>query len=134
MSDPRTPARPSGWPPPAEATFDGIRLALVPLAEEIARRHLDRHPEDVERYGELAHEWAVHDMQHVLGWAFGESSGFVDLCQQVGWLAGVLDARGYPLVNLADCLEDAAAVVEKRVPGAGTVAARLCAVSADVRP
>ena len=72
-------SRPSGWPPPAEASIGGAKLKLAPLAEEVARRHLERHPDDVERYGELAQEWAVHDMQHVLAWAFGESSGFVDL-------------------------------------------------------
>jgi hypothetical protein len=125
--------RPSGWPPPADAAFDGGRLELPPLAEAIARRHLARHPDDVERYGEAAREWAVHDMQHVLAWAFGEHSGFIDLGHQVAWLARVLDGRGYPLVNLADCLEDAAAVVRSDVPGAGEVAARLEAVSSSVR-
>jgi hypothetical protein len=125
--------RPSGWPPPAEAAFDGGRLALPPLAEAIARRHLERHPDDVERYGGLAHEWAVHDMQHVLAWAFGERSGFIDLGRQVEWLARVLDARGYPLVNLADCLVEASAVVRSQVPGAADVADRLEAVSSAVR-
>jgi hypothetical protein len=127
-------SRPSGWPPPAESAFRGERLRLEPLAEEIARRHLERHPDDVERYGELAREWAVHDMQHVLAWAFGEPSGFVDLGQQIDWLAGLLDARGYPLVNLADCLEEAGAVVADRVPGADAVADRLREVSGAVRP
>ena len=130
----RAPARPSGWPPPAEAGWAGGRLPLAPLAEEVARRHLEHHPDDVERYGELAHAWAVHDMQHVLAWALGESGGFVDLGQQVDWLARVLDSRGYPLVNLADCLEDAGAVVEERLEGAGAVAARLREVAAEVRP
>jgi len=130
----RTPARPSGWPPPVEASFGGERVPLAPLAEEVARRHLEHHPDDVERYGDLAAQWAVHDMQHVLAWAFGESSGFVDLGRQVGWLAGVLDARGYPLANLADCLVDAADVVDGRVPEAAGVAGRLREVAADVRP
>jgi hypothetical protein len=130
----RETSRPSGWPPPAETAFDGKRIVLEPLAEEVARRHLQRHPDDVERYGELAHEWAVHDMQHVLGWAFGESSGFVDLDHQVGWLARVLGARDYPLGNLADCLQEAGAVVQERVPGAGAVAARLREVGARVVP
>jgi hypothetical protein len=135
VSEPqRTPSRPSGWPPPVETAFGGERLPLTPLAEEVARRHLAHHPDDVERYGALAEEWAVHDMQHVLAWAFGESSGFVDLGRQVGWLAGVLDARGYPLANLADCLVDAADVVDERVPDAAAVAARLREVSAGVRP
>jgi hypothetical protein len=134
VTERRTPSRPSGWPPPSETAFGSERLALAPLAEEVAHRHLERHPDDIERYGELAREWAVHDMQHVLAWAFGESSGFVDLGHQVAWLAGILHARGYPLVNLADCLEEAAGVLEERVPAAGGVAGRLRDVAADVRP
>ena len=130
----RAASRPSGWPPPAEATFGDRRVKLEPLAAEVARRHLERHPDDVERYGDLAREWAVHDMQHVLGWAFGEAAGFVDLGQQVGWLARVLDARDYPLVNLADCLDEAAGVVDEQVPDAGAVAARLREIGAGVRP
>ncbi len=129
----RTVARPSGTPPPAEAPWAGGRLALQPLAEEVARRHLAAHPEDADRYGEgLAHEWAVHDMQHVLSWAFGEAAGFVALEQQVGWLARVLDARGYPLANLADCLRTAGDVVAERVGGAGAVAGRLRAAGDGV--
>jgi hypothetical protein len=109
-------------------------VALLPLAEETARRHLDRHPDDVERYGELAWEWCVHDMQHVLAWAFGDAAGFVDLAQQAGWLARVLDARGYPLENLADCLDEAAVVVAERLSDADGVAARLLQVGAGIRP
>src|SRR3954454_22034463 len=104
----RTPARPGGTPPPADVRFGDARVALIPLAEAVARRHLDRHPDDLERYGELAWEWCVHDMQHVLGWAFVETRGVLDLDQQVAWLARVLDAREYPLGNLADCLDVAA--------------------------
>ena len=118
-------ARPSGWMPPAEAWFGGARIDLVPLAHEISRRHLERHPDDVERYGELAGEWAVHDMQHVLHWAFGDHGGIIELDSQVAWLARVLGARGYPLENLWSCLRTAAEVVEERVDGGAPVAARL---------
>lgn len=126
--------RPGGSPPPTEVVFEGERLRLLALAEEIARRHLAQHPEDASRYGdELALEWAVHDQQHVLSWAFSDAAGFVELDEQVGWLARVLDARGYPLANLADCLRTAADVVEERVGGgAAGVAARLREVAADV--
>ena len=105
--------RPSGHPPPAEAEIDGRAVKLAPIAQEIARRHLERHPDDVERYGEdVAYEWAVHDMQHVVHWAYTDVAGLVDLSQQVAWLARVLDARGYPLENLWSCLRIAADVVE----------------------
>ena len=122
---PRSVARPTGWSPPAEAWFGSARVDLRPLAEEIARRHLAQHPEDVERYGDLARDWAVHDMQHVLHWAFGDHAQLVSLDEQVGWLARVLGARGYPLENLWSCLRTAADVLGERLDGGGPVAARL---------
>jgi len=98
---------------------------LRPLAEETARRHLERHPEDVDRYGDLAREWAIHDMQHVLSWAFGDHAQLVSLDEQIDWLARVLGARDYPLENLWSCLRTAGEVVEERLEGAAPVAARL---------
>jgi hypothetical protein len=117
--------RPSGWTPPAQAWFGGRSVDLVPLAREVADRHLERHPEDVERYGDLARDWAVHDMQHVLHWAFGDAGGLVELDRQVDWLARVLGARDYPLENLWSCLRTAADVVGERVDGGAPVATRL---------
>ena len=105
--------RPSGHPAPTEAELDGQTIEIVPIAREVARRHLERHPEDVERYGEeLAFQWAAHDMQHVVHWAYTDVAGLVDLEQQVSWLARVLEARGYPLENLWSCLRTAAEVVD----------------------
>lgn len=131
MSD-RRPARPGGMRPPTEIELpDGGTLALVPLAEHVAERHLRRHPEDVERYGfELAREWCVHDHQHILAWAAAD----LDLEGQVGWLAGVLDARGYPVANLADSLITAAGVVTDDVGGltGDEIAARLRAAAATI--
>ena len=48
------------------------------------------------------------------------------------WLAGVLEARGFPLAHLADNLEIAAAVVAERVAGGDPVAERLRAAAALV--
>jgi hypothetical protein len=107
----RSPSRPSGSPPPDQVQHEGERIALAPLAEETARRHLAAHPEDGERYGDLAREWAVHDMQYVISWAYGDVADLVDLGAQATWLARVLDARGYPVANLADCMRTAAGVV-----------------------
>ena len=125
-------ARPTGAPPPARAELAGRRVELVPLAEETARRHLARHPEDTERYGELAFEWAVHDMQYMLAWAFGDASALVDLGAQAAWLARVLRARGYPVENLVDCMGTAAEVVAECVEGAAGVADRLRAAAATL--
>jgi hypothetical protein len=127
----RTPSRPSGWPPPGTATLAGAEVALAPLAEAVSVRDFERVPEDLERYGELAREWEVHDTQHLLNWAIGDVEGHVELEKQVGWLAGVLEARDFPLEHLAGNLELAGDVVE--APLGGAVAQRLRAAAAFVR-
>jgi len=103
-------APPGGMAPPASAQLpDGTMLDLGALAAEIADAHLERHPEDVERYGrELAHAWCTHDTQHLLAWAVG---GF-DVDGQVSWLANVLTSRGYPLANLIETLERCAQALD----------------------
>ncbi len=104
---------PGGFPAPAR---------WLTAAEEIARRHLEAHPEDVERHGEHTHAWCVHDNQHILQWA---SDPHVDFDKEIRWLAGVLSARDYPLASLADNLETAAGVVpefaERLLAGAAVV-------------
>jgi hypothetical protein len=127
----RRPARPGGWPPPDTATLAGAQVALNPLAIAVSERYFERHPDDLERYGELAREWEIHDTQHLLNWAIGDVEGHIDLEKQVGWLAGVLEARDFPLEHLASNLELAADVVE--APLGGAVAQRLRAAAAFVR-
>ena len=113
---------PSGWPPPTEATLGDAPVALVPLAEEIADRYFARFPEDLERYGEAARPWELHDTQHLLKWAFLDVAGLADLGREAAWLAGVLGARDFPLEHLAVNLEIAADVVTERVPSSEAVA------------
>lgn len=118
---------PSGMPAPETTTLpDGTAIALIPLAEEITDRHLRRHPDDIERYGELARAWGVHDTRHQLHWAALDALGRLDMAAQVRWLSGVLEARGYPLGNLASNLRTAAEVVDEQLgePG-GPLSARL---------
>jgi hypothetical protein len=100
-------------PPPRRAVLreDGRELDLELLAGRVADRHLERHPEDVTRYGAgLAREWCVHDVQHILNWAVHEANGDFPLADRLAWLAGVLDARGYPVANLVSCVETTAEV------------------------
>jgi hypothetical protein len=112
----RRPAPPSGMAPPVTATLpDGVALELQPLASEITERHLRRHPEDVERYGDLARVWCIHDNQHLVNWAVLDVRGVLSFSEQLRWLANVLDSRGYPLANLADNLQTGAHVVRERV-------------------
>ena len=125
--------RPSGWPAPATARLDGREIDLLPLAREVARRHLEAHPEELERYGEAGREWGGHDNQHILNWAVGDVAGHTDLEREVRWLAGVLEAREFPLARLARDLELAAEVVRERVAGATEIARRLDGGAAFVR-
>ena len=114
--------RPSGMPPPSTvALSDGRTVDLATLASEITALHLARHPEDRERYGpELAEAWCQHDNQHMLAWALAD----LDLGGQLAWLARLLDARGYPVRNLIDCVGACAEVVDRRLSGsAGAQAA-----------
>jgi len=129
----RRTAPPGGWPPPATARLGGSELALGPVAAAVAERYFERYPEDLERYGDVARAWEVHDTQHLLNWAVGDVEGHVDLERQVSWLAGVLEARGFPLEHLAGNLELAAEVVGAQVDGGAAVAERLRAAAARVR-
>ncbi|HEX8648002.1 MAG TPA: hypothetical protein VF715_14000 [Thermoleophilaceae bacterium] len=111
-------APPGGAPPPSSATLPGgERIELVPLAEEITRRYLEEFPGDLERYGDVAREWGVHDNRYILAWTAGDLAGHPMLAGQVGWLASVLGARGFPLGQLARNLELAAEVLAERLPG-----------------
>src|SRR5262249_9395712 len=125
-----------GMPPPVTATLpDGVVLELRPLAREIADRHLRRHPEDSERYGELARDWGVHDAQHLVNWAALDMEGALSLQEQLAWLASVLGSRGYPLPNLADNLQTAAQTTRELVTSehAGRLAQTLESGAAFVR-
>ena len=110
---PATPvAPPSGHPPPRSAELaDGATIDLESHAREITRRFLAEFPDERERYGEASEAWCAHDNQHLLNWAALETRGYGDMGADVRWLAGVLDARGYPLDRLARNLDIAADVV-----------------------
>jgi len=129
----RPTAPPGGWPPPATAKLAGTELALGPLAAAVAERYFERYPEDLERYGDAARAWEVHDTQHLLNWAVGDVEGHIDLERQVSWLAGVLEARDFPLEHLAGNLELAAEVAEAEVDGGAAMAARLRDAAGRVR-
>lgn len=102
-------APPSGMAPPVTATLpDGVVLELRPLAREITDRHLLRHTEDLQRYGETGREWCTHDNQHLINWAVLAVCDALSFDEQLAWLANILMSRGYPLANLADNLETAA--------------------------
>ena len=127
-------APPSGWSAPTTATLAGDHLALGPLAESIADRYFEEFPDDLERYGEAARAWELHDTSHCLRWAVLDVEGIVSLPEQIDWLADVLRSRGFPLEHLARNLELAADVVDDRLDEAGApVARRLRSAAVRVR-
>ena len=103
---------PSGMPPPTSATLDGEAIELTPLAEAVAERYFAEFPEDLERYGDAAMPWEIHDTLHTLNWAVLDVRGFTSLEKNMLWLAQVLVARDFPLEHLARNVEICAAVVD----------------------
>jgi hypothetical protein len=126
--------RPSGTLPPASARIGGRVTALPPLADAIASRYRAEFPDEIERYGDEGYEWCLHDNQWLLSWAVSDVLGGLDLCEQVAWLARVLQARDYPLERLGRDLEIAAEVVADGAFGedSAAVAARLNAAAGSV--
>lgn len=109
---------PGGNPPPESAPIgDGATLQLEPLAREICRRYADEFPDEGERYGTAGSAWCIHDNLYLLSWAADSVQGYVDMRQQVGWLASVLEARSFPLARLARNLDLAGTVTRDHVPG-----------------
>src|SRR6185295_16796218 len=57
-------APPSGQLPPSTVRLrSGEEVALPPFAEAASDAHLAAHPDELERYGEHARAWCVHDLQ-----------------------------------------------------------------------
>jgi hypothetical protein len=112
----------------------GERIDLVALAEEICARYRSEFPDEQGRYGDAGVAWCVHDNQHILNWAVGAVSGFVELERELAWLGRVLEARAFPLERLARDLEIAAEVTAETLSGsANGIAEALRAGAAFVR-
>ena len=117
---------PSGYPPPVHASLrDGGTLDLRALAAEICRRYRIEFPDEEQRYGDAGMAWCIHDNQHIVNWAVTQANGYGGFERQLDWLAGVLEARDFPLERLARDLEIAAAVLDDnaRRPGLGKILA-----------
>jgi hypothetical protein len=114
---------PSGSPPPTTARLAARTVELAPLAEAIADRYFAEFPEDLERYGEAARPWELHDTAYCLQWAFLDVEGLADLRREIAWLRDILHSRGFPLEHLARNLELAADVVGAQLGDEGAPAA-----------
>lgn len=109
---------PEGDAPPATAVLDDDEaLELTPLAQEICRRYRAEFPDEEGRYGDPGNAWCVHDNQHLLYWAAETASGYLDMEQEVSWLARILEARDFPLDRLARNLDIGAGVAREQVGG-----------------
>ena len=95
-------APPSGAAPPEEAGG----LDLRAMAERVTDRYGAEFPDEDERYEpEIWRAWCRHDSQYLLQWAVLDVEQTTSLDKQVAWLAGILEARGFPLDRLARTLE-----------------------------
>lgn len=111
------------------------RSSLLGPARAICRRYHAEFPDEEERYGDAGRAWCVHDNQYLLAWAFQDArDGTVDVTAQARWLAGVLEARGFPVERLARDLEIASDVVRTHVsdPLASAAAERLVGAAGAV--
>ena len=95
-------AMPSGAAPPEEAAG----LDLRAMAERVTDRYGTEFPDEDERYEPaIWRAWCRHDTQYLLQWAVLDVEQMTSLDAQVAWLAGILEARGFPLDRLARTLE-----------------------------
>jgi hypothetical protein len=98
----RRTALPTGAPPPEQAGG----LDLRTMAERITDRCGDEFPDEDVRYEPAVwRAWCRHDAQYLLQWAVLDVEGTTSLDRQVAWLAGVLEARDFPVDRLARTLE-----------------------------
>jgi hypothetical protein len=76
------------------------------MAERVTDRYAAEYPDEDERYEPAVwRAWCRHDAQYLLQWAVLDVEGTTSLDRQAAWLAGVLEARGFPLDRLARTLE-----------------------------
>ena len=119
---------PSGAAPPDEAGG----LDLRELAQRVTDRYGAEFPDEDERYDpKVWRAWCRHDTQYLLQWAVLDVEGTTSLERQVAWLAGVLEARDFPVDRLARTLELAAD--EAGAAARADVAERLRDAAAGVR-
>jgi hypothetical protein len=119
---------PSGAAPPEQAAG----LDLRAMAERVTDRYGAEFPDEDERYEPaIWRAWCRHDTQYLLQWAVLDVEQMTSLDAQVAWLAGILEARGFPLDRLARTLELAGdeADAEQRTDVAG----RLRAAAQELR-
>lgn len=71
----------------------------LPAAESVTEAFLLEHPEILERYGERARTFGLHDSAYLVGWIVNavEIYGAATLRRDVLWLRDLLVARGFPL-------------------------------------
>jgi hypothetical protein len=112
-------------PPVTAISPLGKELDLAALARETCSTYDAEFPDERDRYGPAGIQWCVHDNQHVFNWAALSLTGHLDFLEQIQWLAGVLEARDFPLDRLARSVELCAETIERRHPTERALAERL---------
>jgi hypothetical protein len=111
--------------PPATAPGpDGEDIDLIPIARRACQDFVAEYPGYTERYGPPGMQWCVHDNQHILTWALMDSPASV-FERELAWLARVLEARDFPLDQLARGVELLSAPLIDAHPDLTAVAERI---------
>ena len=92
---------------------DGSVVELVDMARDSCGRYRAEFPDEQQRYGDAGDAWCRHDNQWSLHWAVEDLDGTHRLDEQLRWLAGVLDAREFPVERLVRNLEIAGEVARR---------------------
>ena len=128
----RYPAPPTGMEPPTEAPGpDGAPVALTPIAQATCHAYVEEFPDYPDRYGPPGFQWCVHDYLHILNWAMTLRTQ-EQFERELRWLARVLEARTFPLVQFARGIELLAETVATR-PELAETAERIAAGAAFLR-
>ena len=115
---------PSGYPPPTGATLpDGSELDLVALAQEVCAEYRAEFPDEPGATGTPAWPGACTTTSTSSAGRPSRSTTRPGFHKEIGWLAGVLGARDFPLDRLERNLGIAAEVVAEQ--GLGEPGARL---------
>ncbi|MEI7744313.1 MAG: hypothetical protein WCK58_11280 [Chloroflexota bacterium] len=117
---------------PVPTTDPLFPSAWVPLAERLCEAYYAEFPETDARYGQRGRDFCVHDNAYLLSWLTDEldlpaSRAFG---RNVAWLAGILEARGFPMDAFHRNLElMGAAVAELRPQDKGRIDSLLASVT-----
>lgn len=84
---------------PVPTTDPQFPTQWLALAESVCDRYYTEFPDHDARYGGRGRAYCAHDNAYLVAWlvdALGPA-GLASFAANVGWLRGLLDARGFPM-------------------------------------